>query len=182
MQKRKNLTTQLCVNAVLIALFYVLDMFSIRIGNSMEITFDGLPVIIAGIFFGPVSGITVGMLGALLGQLAAYGLGPTTILWILPAGIRGLVTGGLAALFRKKNIRIEANHYPLLVSVIVASSLIVTAVMTAVMYADAKIYGYYTKEVVFGLLVWRIISSVITAVIYSVVVPLILKPLDKAID
>lgn len=209
MQKRKNFTKQLCVNAVLIALFYVLDMFSLRIGNSMEITFDGLPIIIAAIFFGPVSGMAVGLVGAFLSQLVAYGLGPTTVLWIIPAGLRGIIVGGFAIALKKRNILHEVKLsdifkapktggssfykwlydtviwklklYPILTAVIIFSSLVITTVNTAVMYADAKIYGYYTKEGVFGLLLWRIASSIITAIIYSIIVPLLLKPLNKAI-
>jgi len=186
MQKRKSITKQLCINAVLIALFFVLDMYSLKIGNNMKITFSGLPIIIAAIYYGPVSGLAVGLIGAFLGQLAQFGIGITTFLWILPAGIRGLTVGLFAVCLKKHDILYDVKAgkiklYPVLTVVIIVSSLIVTLSNTIIMYPASKIDGYYHETLITATLAWRFINSVITAIIYSIIVPLLLKPLNKAI-
>ncbi len=185
-QKRKMLTKQLCINAALMALFVVLDMYSIKIGNNMKITFSGLPIIIAAIYYGPVSGLAVGLIGAFIGQLIQFGIGITTFLWILPAGIRGLLVGLSVMCLKKHDILHEVKLgkikvYPILTVVIIISSLIVTLSNTIIMYPASKIDGYYHETLITATLAWRFINSVITAIIYSIIVPLLLKPLNKAI-
>jgi len=202
-QSGKMLTKQLCINAVLIALFVVLDLYALKIGNNMKVTFSGLPIIIASIYYGPVQGLAVGLIGAFIGQLVQYGIGITTFLWIIPAGIRGLIVGLFAVCLKKydilyeikattvfeipkkngevRNVTWRNSIYPILTVVIIISSLIVTLSNTIIMYPASKIDGYYHETLITATLVWRFISSVITAVLYSIIVPLLLKPLNKAI-
>jgi len=159
---------------MLIALHTVLSLFvSINLGN-MKITFDALPIIVGAMLYGPVDGMLIGLLGAFFAQLLSYGLSPTTILWILPAAFRGFFVG-----FFAKMLGDRFKGKALLV-VIVLSSLLVTALNTGVMAADAIFYGYYSYAYVFGALIFRIISGVITAVLYAVVVPELLKYLKQA--
>ena len=114
------------------------------------------------------------LLGAFFAQLLSYGLSVTTVLWILPAAFRGFFVGSFAKLLGEK------FKGKVMLFVIVASSLLVTALNTGVMAADALIYGYYSHAYVFGALIFRIISGVITAVLYTVVVPELLKYLRQA--
>ena len=169
MKSRKLVTC-----AMLIALHTVLSLFvSVNLGN-MKITFDALPIIIGAMLYGPVGGMVIGLLGAFFAQLLSYGLSVTTVLWILPAAFRGFFVGSFAKLLGEK------FKGKVMLFVIVASSLLVTALNTGVMAADAIIYGYYSHAYVFGALIFRIISGVITAVLYTVVVPELLKYLRQA--
>lgn len=157
MTRRKKTIVKLCLLAVMTALFVVLDTLSIRIGDNIKITFGGLPILITALYLGPVSGMITGLMGSFLAQLLSYGFTDTTVLWILPAGIRGLSAGLLLLAFSK-----PLRPVPLSVTIMV-SSLLVTVANTAVMYLDSVIHGYYTFAYVFGATAFRLLSSVLTA-------------------
>ena len=68
-----------------------------------------------------------------------------------------------------------------LITEIVISSLLVTAANTLVIYLDSVILGYFSMEVVFGMLVARLISALITAVVYSAIVLFVYRPVKKLV-
>lgn len=173
MSKNLSIPRKLCVAAVMAALFVVLDMLSIKIGQNIKITFGGLPIIVAAIFGGPVIGLLTGLVGAFIGQLISYGLSVTTVIWIIPAGVRGLAMGLLFIAFRRR------TDWVTLGIEIVISSLIVTVLNTAALYIDSLIYGYYSAAVVFGATVFRIASSVLTSAVYVLVIAPIVAALKK---
>ncbi len=168
---KKQDVRQLCMMAVLAALYAVMDYFSLGIGQTIKVTFAGLPVLIAAICLGAGPGALVGLVGALISQLVRYGLGWMTPLWILPAGLRGLVAGLLFAAFGKRK-----SLGWLLVPVTI-SSLLVTAANTLITYLDSLVNHYFTPGLIVGALGFRIVSSVVTSVVYAVV----LWPLLKAL-
>ena len=63
--------------------------------DGIKLTFASLPGILAAMLFGPIDGFIVGFLGAFLEQMLHFGFTPTTLLWILPPAIRGLLIGQL---------------------------------------------------------------------------------------
>ena len=83
---------RLVIKALFIALHVALCSLSINLGN-MVISFSGLPVILAGLFFGPFGGAEVGFLGSFINQVIKYGITPTTVLWTLPALVLGFLVG-----------------------------------------------------------------------------------------
>lgn len=168
-------TKKLCFAAALAALFVVLDILSISIGNNIKITFGGLPIIIAAIYLGPLYGTVVGLIGSFFGQLFTYGLSPTTVVWIIPAGIRGLSMGLLFAAFRR-----NFNWVSVGVSIL-TSSLLVTVFNTFAIYIDSKVFGYYSIAVVFGATVFRVISGILTSIAYLLIIFPIVKVLDGRI-
>ena len=169
---KKKLITRICVCAILSALYFVLDMVSIKAGP-FKISVSGLPIIIVALVYGPVDALIVGFTGAFLGQLMSYGFTPTTILWCLPALARGLFVG----LFTKK---LNPKEEPIkLIIIIVISSLLVTTINTVVMYIDSKLYDYYSYAYIFGALFTRYVTGVVTAIIYSVLTPVIYEPVSK---
>lgn len=178
MVKNRLDTKKMVTVALLIALHVVLGLVSLTFGN-MKVTFDGLPIIISAICFGPVWGTLTGLLGAFLAQLLTYGITATTVLWILPAAMRGLVVG--LFFLRTDPADYKQWHWksPRLLLAIILSSLLVTGVNTLVMYLDSIIYHYYSYAYVFGATLIRFISSLLTAIAYCVVVPLVMKPLMK---
>ncbi|MGI6106448.1 MAG: ECF transporter S component [Lachnospiraceae bacterium] len=152
---------ELSVKALLTAMFFVLSMVSLNFGN-MVISFAGFPVILAGLLYGPVGGMEVGLLGAFLEQAVKYGLTATTFLWIIPPSLRGLVVGLYAS-----RVRCRITRRGLFLSMI-AGALCVTAANTAVMAADSIIYGYFSWQYVFGSLIFRILSGMLTSVLYLI--------------
>ena len=106
----KRTTRRLALDAMLSAMFVVLSLISISLPN-MKITLDALPVLVASLLFGPLDGLSVGLIGSFLNQLLTYGLSPTTLLWILPAGLRGLLVGLYAKRhqFETINLNVAGN-------------------------------------------------------------------------
>jgi ECF transporter S component (folate family) len=154
---------RLCTDAVLIALVVVFDIISIKIGNDIKITFGGLPIILCTLLYGIADGAIVGMAGAFIGQLFTYGLTATTVLWIIPSGVRALVIGLLFIAFKK-----SINPVLLTISTII-SSIAVTFVNTGVMYIDSLVY-HYPHGIVLITTIFRFVSGILSAVIYSAII------------
>lgn len=97
---RLNQLRILCATALMAALSIVLGKYlQIPLGDSIRISFENLPVLMAGIFFGPVIGGAVGMTADLLGcVLVGYSINP-----IITAGaaLVGILSGAVAHLFRR---------------------------------------------------------------------------------
>jgi ECF transporter S component (folate family) len=83
---------QLALDAMLAAMCAVLGYIAIY-AQSIKITFESLPVLLAGLLFGPLDGALVGLVGTAVYQLLRYGISATTVLWMLPYVISGLVAG-----------------------------------------------------------------------------------------
>lgn len=168
-------TKRMVTDAILIAMYAVMSTFlTINLGG-MNISVGALPIIVGAALFGPTDGMIIGLCGSFLNQLYAYGLTPTTVLWIIPAGARGLIIGAYA-----KHCKFDMTvRKTVLITII--SSLAVTALNTAAMYLDSKIWGYYSYAYVFGKIIPRIISGIIIAVIFGFVVPKLLPPLKKTL-
>ncbi len=171
-----NKVKKLCIAAIMAALYVGLDFIAVAVsapfGGTMKISVSGLPVILAAITCGPLWGAAAGFVGAFIGQLVTYGISATTLLWVLPAVVRGLLAGWLFRLFRQ-----STKSYILALETII-SSLAVTAINSIVMYIDGLIYNY--SPVVLGIsLVNRIIAAVITAIIFAIVLPLLIKFIRK---
>ena len=166
---------RLVTNAMLIAMYVVLSLVAtINLGN-MKFTLDSLPIIVGAALFGPVDGMLIGLLGSFTNQMLTYGFSATTLLWIIPAGVRGLLIG-LYAKHHKFDMSFKQTQF-----ITISSALIVTALNTAAMYIDSKIYGYYSFAYVFGGIVPRIIAGVIIAFIFGAILPNILPPIRKIV-
>jgi len=161
-------TRRIVIDAMLAAVYFVLGLITIELGF-MKITFVGLPVIICGLLYGPVDGLIVGLLGSFLEQMLKHGFTATTVLWILPAGIRGLMMG-FYALKCRRNYTIKG-----LTVMIILSALAVTTVNTLVWYIDSLIYHYYSFEIVFGSALLRYATGIVTAIVFAAVTPFIMN-------
>lgn len=164
-------TKRLVVDALCAAMYVVLSSYVSLNLAGIKITADALPILLAAILYGPVDGLIVGLLGAFIGQLTGpYGLSVTTPLWILPAGLRGLLVG-LAA--RSPRFSLEPRRLGVL---LVVTALIVTAVNTGVMWVDCLVFQYsfvtYSPYIVA-----RVIAGVATAVVFTFLLPPVLKAL-----
>ena len=171
-------TVKISICAVLSAMYVGLDLLAVSLsapfGGTLKISVSGLPVIIAAILFGPLWGGAVGFVGAFIGQMLSYGFTATTLLWVMPATLRGIAMGLLFILFNK-----SLKPYILVIETVI-SALLVTAVNTAVMYIDAKIYKY--PVTLLGIaLVNRVLAGIITAIVFAVIVPPVIMLVKRAI-
>ena len=158
--------------AMLIAMYVVLSLFSINLGN-MKITLDSLPIIVGAALLGPLDGFLIGFFGSFLNQLLTFGLTPTTIIWVLPAAIRGLLIGLYA-----KHCHFDMSFLRTQI-ITISTALIVTALNTGALYLDSKIYGYYSFAFGFGAVIPRIFTGILTAFVFGSILPYIVKPVKK---
>ncbi len=156
---------------MLTALYVVLSFVGTINLYWIKISVDSFPIILAAILFGPIGGALVGLLGSFLNQLIVYGLTPTTVLWVLPAVVRGLMVGWYA-----KHRDLMANRLEL-GFILIISSIVVTAINTGVMYLDSVIYHYYTFAYVFGGILTRVGAGVLTAIVMTLIAPPVIKVL-----
>lgn len=154
---------RLTTNAVGIALFILLSYLSVEL-VVFKLSFASFPIIVVSLLFGCVDGMAVGGVGEFIHQLLTYGLTPTTVLWVLPALVRGLIVGLYA---QRHGFALSLKQTAVIVLV---SSLVVTALNTVVWYADAAIVGY-PIEFTFVSIVLRFVNSIVTAAILTAVSP-----------
>ena len=172
--KTKRLTTL----SMLIAINVVLSILTpIKLSN-FKFTFEAFPILVAGILLGPIDGLIVGGVGSLIYQIlfSGYGLMPTTILWVLPHAVSGYIVG----LYSKKH-NFELNNKQI-IFITITSSLVVTLLNTLAIYVDAKVYGYYSFTYVFGSIAFKILAGVVLAIIYSAIIPTLVKFLKKKLS
>ena len=160
-------TKRLTSLAMLIAIYSVLSILTpVRIVN-FKFTFEAFPVLVASLLLGPVDGLIVGGVGSFIYQLlfSGYGITATTLLWVLPHAISGLIVGLYA---KAREFKLT---YRQIAFISIVSALTVTLLNLLALYIDAKIYGYYSFTLVFGNIIFKIIAGIILALIYTTALP-----------
>ena len=72
-----------------------------------------------------------------------------------------------------------SSLYASVVIIAIISAIIVTTLNTVAMYLASKLEGWYTSAYVFGTLVYRFAAGIILAVVFSLVLPELLRQLKK---
>lgn len=146
---------------------------AIRGGDVLRFSFENLPIIFAGIAFGPISGALVGVVADLIGcLLVGYAINP---LVTVGAAAIGIVSGGIYFVLKK------AKVVPSFASVTI-SSLGAHAVGSVVIktFGLAKFYS-----MPFGILIlWRLLNYVIVGAIECFLLIILFrnKELNKVIN
>ena len=175
MNKKSRFTTKrLAIDGMLCAMVAVLGYVAIET-NAFKVTFESFPLILAGLMFGPLDGLCVGGIGTLIYQLLKYGVSATTVLWILPYCISGLLLGFYAKKYKFKNTPKQ------ILIIVIISEFLVTILNTGVMYVDAKMYGYYFPGFITGSLVLRLVICAVKSVVFGLITPKITTAVKKAI-
>ena len=167
-------TKQLTINAMMAAMCAVLGYIALDMGN-LKVTFESLPILISALMFGPVDGMIVGGMGTLVYQLLKYGVSATTLLWMAPYIICGLIVG----LYGKKHDFTLSKGQ--IMFIVIINELLITALNTGVLYIDSKLYGYYSAAFIFGSLVPRIAICVGKAIVFGLVLPGLTKALKHQV-
>ena len=169
-------TRKIAYISMLVSLYLVLAVLTpVKVLN-FKFTFEAFPILIGGFLFGPKEGFLIGTLGSFLYQIlfSSYGLTPTTLLWILPHSISGLLVGYLS-----KKLDFNFNNKSIFL-ISAASAILVTCLNTFALYIDSKLYGYYSFALVFSTIGLKFVAGIILAIIFASIITLILKRLKKA--
>lgn len=173
----KNNVRKLCLSAILAAFCFVLDYATTALeqvsGGNFKLSLSALPIIVSAICCGPLWGAATGLVGTFLTQMITYGISINTVWWVLPSAIRGLSIGLLFIAFRR------SLKFHWLTIEIAVSAMLVTAGNTLAMYLDYKIGGYGNIQTIIAGLFMRIVSAVITSVIFALIMPPIINIIRK---
>ena len=158
----------LCLAALLSAMSLILGKFlqiPTPFSELVRISFENLPVILAGIVLGPLAGAMTGAVADLVGCLAyGYSINP---LITLGAAAVGLVSGSASLLLRKSPLLLRISVSALLAH-LVGSVLIKTAGL-----AEWYLYSY---EIGYAeLVLWRLLNYAIIAVLEITLLYILLR-------
>lgn len=172
MKKTTFPVKRLAFDALLVALYVLLGFLKIPIGNMLRINMASFAVIVCAIAFGPIDGLVVGFLGEFLSQvLSPYGLTPTTLLWSLPEGVRGLLLGCAILLLTKKKLSpdglLKSKKIVVYLVICIIAGICSSLLNTFALYVDSKMFGYYNDYMVFGVLALRLVLAVITSGLFG---------------
>ncbi len=164
MSKNKK-TTPLAVlvaAALLVGLSIVLGKYlAIRVGDTLRFSFENLPILLAGMAFGPVTGVLVAVAADLIGCLmVGYAVNPIITLGGAFIGLLGGATYRLLA----KTPHLVRVSVTVITAHIVGSVLIKTVGLVA-------FYSYPLWE----LMLWRLLNYVIVGAAEAVLLYVILK-------
>jgi ECF transporter S component (folate family) len=165
-------TRQLTLDAMLAALCAVLGYVALDLGN-IKITFESLPILLGALLLGPASGFAIGGVGTLIYQLLKYGVSVTTVLWMAPYMLCGLIVGWYA---KGQNFELSSRRLMVLV---VLNELLITVLNTVVMYVDSKIYGYYSFVYIFGSLGLRLVICLVKACVFGALLPALIDSIRR---
>ena len=175
MQQGKPLFTvrRLALDAMLVAVYIVLGFLKIPIGNLLRINLASFSVVVCAIVFSPIDGLVVGFLGEFLSQvLGPYGLTPTTLLWVLPEAVRGLLLGCIMLGFTKKyslSQLIKSKSMVAFLAACIVTGVVASLLNTFALYVDSKMFGYYSYYMVFGVLAVRLGLAVVMSGMFGFV-------------
>ena len=157
---------------MLAAMCAVLGAISIDMGN-IKITLESIPIILGAVLFGTADGAIIGFVGTFVYQVLRYGISATTLLWMIPYVVCGIIVGAYSA---QKNYKLSTKQ---MVLIVIIAELVVTTLNTGVMYIDSKIYGYYSFAYIFGSIVIRYVVCVFKAAATGVLLPPLIELLQN---
>lgn len=163
MKQRKNY--QIALASTLAAFSVVLDQLSLRTDTS-KYTIYALPLLLAGMLYGPTIGAFAGFAAGFISQLIGYGLMPTTFLWVIAPCAWGFISGIIAKIFKHKNLPIQ-----IIINVFI-TSVCVLFINSLALILDGYIY-HYSTAFVYASLLTRFIVSLFIGTLYSIIIILI---------
>ncbi len=156
--------------ALYVALFVILSIYGTINLQNLKITVQNFPIYVAAITLGAIPGALVGFTGMFVNQLLTYGFTATTLFWVLPQTILGAVCGYI---FEKNLVKI--NDTQKFFVCILVLQLMVTILNTLIYALDAFIYGYFNYLIIFGPIVIKIMISILTGIVFSILLPIVVK-------
>ncbi len=164
-KQRRSTTLMLAYSAFFAALSIVFGKYlAISGGDVLRFSFENLPILFAGIVFGPIVGGAVGAVADLLGcLLVGYAINP--ILTVGAAAI-GVLSGLLAMLLNK------FGCLPLSAKVIICTG--VPHIIGSVIIKTFGLSAFYDIPL-FQLMLWRLLNYLIIGVLEGIILWYLLK-------
>lgn len=169
---KNNKTFKLVIDAMLAAMVAVLGYLSID-ATVFKITFESLPIFIGAFLLGPIDGMLIGGVGTLIYQLLRYGFAYTTVLWMLPYIVAGLLCGLVA-----KSDKFNTSKLKFIV-VTLCAELLISVLNTGVIFLDSKINHYYYAGIILGSLALRLVVAVAKGIVFGAILPYLLSAIKK---
>lgn len=140
----------LTMSALFVALSIICGKYlKIPVGDVMRFSFENLPILMAGMAYGPIVGGTVGIVADLVGCfLVGYAINPLVTLGAAVIGVGG---GLLFIVFKK---------LPLLPRVLL--TVVISHVLGSVLIKTAGLAAFYSIPF-YELMLWRLVNYVIVA-------------------
>ena len=168
-RKSKFTTKRLVTNALLAAIYFALTYFVIKpAGESLKITFASLALVVTALLYGPTDACIVAFIGEFLYQTIIFGVTATMPIWLIPPVLHAFLLGLFAKLLSKNGKPLYVRTVPCYL-VCVGTAILNSFANSAALYADSKIWGYYKPELIFGMLLVRILIAIATALLVALV-------------
>lgn len=174
---RKKAVFRLCLDSLLAALYFVLSLYSVKMGN-IRITFASFAIILSGLLYSPSDALLVAFVGEMLSQLLQYGFTPTTFLWIIPSLFRAGMVSLFQVIARRKGTYLE-NHLLAYSLLMLLTFLLTTSINTGLIFLDAYLMNYPVSFTILET-IFRFLSSIVTCVVVSILCLFLIKGLSKA--
>lgn len=162
------------MSSLMASLAIVFDQLSIKM-PLFKFTLHPLPLMLAGIMFGPYAGCGAGLVAGVISQFMEYGPSPTMPLWLIAYVLWGAVP---SLILKKMHIAgggYKQNH---VLTAVFITSIIVTMVNTVVIWLDAKIMGY-PSQLTFLVIICKFFTSGASSFVYVLLMLLLLKRLKE---
>lgn len=171
----KKITTQkMTLIAAFAAVYIVLSLLMVGT-NDFKASFETFAVLVGAVVFGPWEGLLIGLMGELVHQLVAYGLDPTTPLWLLPYALEGLVAGFMARKIKPETLK---QFLP----VIIAGEVILFLLVTPVNALSAVIQGWGNWLTIAAGIPLRLAIMGIRIVLYIFILPPVCRRLKEVVQ
>lgn len=181
---KKNYVKKLCVCSVMSALFVALEYLSALIAklafmDGYQIPISCFPLILASIMFGVRWGAFTAIVGSFVSQLILpYGISWSTLIWMAPTVIYGIIVATLYLSFKKSN-----NPFVLTFEFFV-SSIILSSLNIFATFIDSLVTGYpydFLKSFFVLFVSIKIIGAIIFAIIFAIITPYVIKRIKKTV-
>lgn len=175
-------TKKLTSDAMLAAMCAVLGIAARFLDfGFIKVSIESLPVLVAALLFGPLDGAAVALVGTFLSQFLLYGLDPSTPLWILPYVVIAIICGFYARKYKFYNTTGQIRF------IVSSMEVLIFALNTVSLYLYAEFVNYFNtqwigetgKAYVLSGLFPRIVMLIIKAVLFSFLMPPILRALHR---
>ncbi len=165
----RSMIYRLTLNAMFVAIHVILGLVP------SEFSLQSLPVLVCAFLLSPADAIAVSFLGSFIEQLR-WGLGITTVFWVLPWLVFGLVAGVGAYLIRRRERPWK------MILVIVLSELVLNIGNTVALVSLGFVALNMTSPWLFLLgFLSRMPQALLRAVLSSILIPLLLPPVRRAL-
>ena len=174
---RNKRVFQICFCAIMASLAIALNsVASVQVTNSIKITFYALPLLVVGILYGPLMGLTTGVVaGVVLQLISPYGISLSSPFWALAP----ICWGGVSGLIHKlcKNM----NQVLAIVLAVIAASISANLINTLAMIMDSLLVkdSWYTLSTI--MLDWpgRLLTMAVTLIPYIIISIVVCESLKK---